>query len=307
MAGKRIPNLTPFTHASMGMQGTQDRPYSGSLNPIWCERELAIERDLTTGEYVQNHIGNWNFNNHFDHLYNDRFQHELGHVLLGLAFLKMGRNPTQFDFGYDGNNQAEALVIAMEKPFENMLDDIFSIPTFRHFSEDEYVQEVGRLFETQRSFTNGVERMAHVKVSSLPDKEGLVSIFEYRRRGSFDETNGQVRDFNHAMHAGVLLSKLTQKNGEKFETINAPMEEDVREIYQIVAPVIRAIARALEQDDAVRSADFMSQINEVMNAFKSFYVSDLWHVMNNPDSSVELRLKERKSFFQQVYDSIVNK
>ena len=106
---------------------------------------------------------------------------------------------------------------------------------------------------------------------------------------------------------GIKFSTLRKDIREKFETINAPMEEDVREIYQIVAPVIRAIARALEQDDAVRSADFMSQINEVMNAFKSFYVSDLWHVMNNPDSSVELRLKERKSFFQQVYDSIVNK
>lgn len=309
---KRIPNLTPFTDASMGMIGPKDRPYSGSLNPIWCERECAIEQDLKAGEYVTNHIRNWNFNSNFDHLFDNRFQHEFCHILLGLAFLKMGRNPTDFDFGYDGNNQAEAFVIAMELPFDNMLDDLMDGGRFSHggfagFSEDDYVSRVKALYLRVFGDTNAHQVAALLDAETSQKLHGLSSVFEARRRLSFDDDKTASEEMSlYCMQNDIYKNGRANTNGETLKPALPMSDDDVREIYRAVAPVIRAVVRAFEQDNAIRSLDFFFKANEIMNALKTIYVSDLWHVMQNPETEIELRLPERNPYLLGIQEYLDN-
>lgn len=310
---KRIPNLRPFTDASMWMQGSPERPYSGSLNPIWCEREYAIDHDLSAAQYVKRHIRNWNFSQNFDHLFDNRFHHEFCHILLGLAFLKMGRNPTPFDFGYDGNNQAEALVIAMEKPFDNMLDDFmdgghFTGGGFINFSEDDYVARVKELYSRVFGDTNAHQIAALLDAETSHKLHGLTSVFEARRRLSFDDDKTTSEEMSlYCVQNDFYGDGQSNTNGEKVRPALPLPDDVVREIYRTVVPVIQAIIRAFEQDNAIRSLDFFFKANEIMNAMKTLYVSDLWYVMNNPDTEIELRLPERNPYLlgvQQYLDDI---
>lgn len=302
---ERIPDLTPFTAASMGMQGPKDRPYSGSLNPIWCEREYAIEHDLTAGEYVKKHIRNWNFSYGFDHLYDYRFQHEFCHVLLGLAFLKMGRNPTQFDFGYDGNYQAEALVIAMERPFNNMFGGHFREASFKKFSEDEYVDDVLKILKLDLGEANKLELRAYENAKKISKTKSLVSRFEARRHYSFDETN---LDKGNLFIQFLNISQLhmvgkRHNNNEKIRPVRLLAPANVREIYQTIAPVIRFISKVFEEDKAIQNqTEEYYREQEIMIALKSLHVSDLWCAINNPKGEIELRMTERNSYVNALQE-----
>lgn len=297
---KRIPDLTPFTHASMGIVSAGDENSSliggkqkafcaGNLIALSCERELAIQRDLTAGEYVKNHIRNWNFNQFFDGLYHTQFQHELGHLLLGLAFLKMGRNPTQFDFGYDGNIQAEALVTQMEKPFEAMLRGKSIDEVLKNFSEDDFVNGVDRyLISIGLRGPEVIHHNAFEEAGKLSRQGKLCSIFEYRRFQSFAELASELdgKDFT---------SKIGDENpnGEVLEgLVNLP-SVDIREIYGIVSPVIgRILNRVVEEfSEPIASGEDKFRF---MGALRSLYVSDLWKIVQDPEADVELRMMPMK-------------
>lgn len=293
---KRIPNLTPFTDVSMGMLSAEDENssliggkqkafYAGNLLALSCEREFTIQRDLTAGEYVKNHIRNWNFNQYFDRLYHEQFQHELGHLLLGLAFLKIGRNPTQFDFGYDGNIQAEALVTEMEKPFEVMLKGKSIGEALKSFSEDGFVKGSNRyLTAIGGRGPRLIHENAFEEAGKLSRQGKLCSIFEYRRSQSFGE-------LAYLYDGKAFSSKLGDQNpnGEILENLVDLPEGDMCEIYSVVSPIISRILKRISEEfpEPIVSGEDKFRF---MGALQSLYVSDLWKIAQNPEAEIKLRM-----------------
>lgn len=294
---KRIPNLTPFTDASMGMQIPKKtlfynpRPYSGSINPIWCERELAIEYDFTTGEYQKNHIRNWNFSDTFDYISSGRFQHELCHILLGLAFLKMGRNPLPFDFGYNGNKLAEVIVMALEQPFSRFIEGKsgYSNKDFNFETVERHVRHI------HQNMTNDDNQYYRVGIYGLNQRSNKpTSVFEYWREGHFSQNSKKIKADIQEEKTAVSSAKLADvtKWGEEFKELEEWKYQDIESVCEIVCPLILKIIQTMDDvissDQDLPSADRALAIMELM---KTFYVSDFWHFINAENTqNISLRI-----------------
>lgn len=161
---------------SAGKVGADDRPHYNNLLALQCQVPYALDRDLTADTYVERFVRNWNFSTQFDFLKTDQFSHEFSHILLEMALISMQRNPFPFEYGYNGNAQAEATVLAMEAVLHNpeligFMDGYAFVEKFENYYTS---------FEVASDWLN--EQRATQDVSA-----GLAkTVFEARRARCFD-------------------------------------------------------------------------------------------------------------------------
>jgi hypothetical protein len=83
--------------------------------PLWCEASYGPERSLTLGEATLRQAKIYGFDPQItDSLQTKNFYHEAAHLLIGLAFRRLGFSPVPYDFPQNGNYAVESLVLAVE-------------------------------------------------------------------------------------------------------------------------------------------------------------------------------------------------
>ena len=115
-------------------------PFCQSARYAHAEVNRALYRDMTVEEFLaKEHLPNHNFRAEFTHREittgkgTPRYQHDVCHALLAIAYKKMELDTTQFQYWYNGNEYAEAMVIPMEAFFISLIN-----PATPLFTEDFY-------------------------------------------------------------------------------------------------------------------------------------------------------------------------
>lgn len=175
---------------SAGKVGDDHRPYYNNLLALQCQLPYALDRDLGAEDYVTRFVQNWNFSAQFDFLQSEKFSHEFSHILLEMALTIMQRNPFPFVFGYNGNSQAESVVLAMEH--------IIYKPEMIDFTD-------GDLFADRYEFYYSSYEVASDWLNEKQAKQDVMdgianTVFEARRARCFDNESDSViketsRDF----------------------------------------------------------------------------------------------------------------
>lgn len=246
------------------------------LDPLHCELLYAIENGLTVRQFVARHARLYQFQETLTKLLvGTRFEHELAHLILGLAFMKLQRNPTPYDFGYNGNLHAEAWVTN----FESFLNpDYLSISD----NEDKFCDRV------QLSFDDGISREKQKIYDALnrvaSHAEAPLSLFEARHssRGLFEDADAQRISSN---------TRNTQW-GETAPHLTPPSDEVTRAIYRIVQPLavkIRTLMHQACSSDRIVTDDGRLGIDRAAayDFYQNMRVSDLWEYMEGRNPAEE--------------------
>lgn len=239
----------------------------------------AILGGRNAGEYVLGHIENFNFTDNFDYLYQDRFKHEFAHLLLGLSFLKRNRNPLPFEYGYDGNEMAESLIIPIESLFER--------PPYDQKYKKDYVSTALETFNLSKGQVNFSSRVATEFCNSW---DVPISIFEMRKR------NGFVCPLKGPFRLVSTPQKIDKKTkwGEKTYRGQTLPRHIAESFYDDVKPVLKLVQRNFQQlldDESIPIDDSTMTRGSYM---KIIPVNILWDVMNDPDLADTIDLNHQQ-------------
>jgi hypothetical protein len=246
-------------------QNLSERHY---WTPLDCELSYAIEKNLTVAEAAARHARLFNFDERFSEETRKNYtEHDFLHLLLGLTFLKMGRNPTGYDYGYNGNNQAEAIVDALEMTwimaFENS-KRAAGIPAFEDFKHyyDAYCVDV----------TAEEHRTLNVSLREIEASPTPLSFFEERYRHRFR--------FRHGKHGDDQAPQMQQTRFGERVSVFAPLpDQELRVIYEAILPALLALRQRIT-DEVPESQPGCRDHSAVQGYLSQLRMAEIWHSLH---------------------------
>lgn len=175
-------DLPDLFSESAGMVAASDRPYYNNLLALQCQIPYARDRDLRADAFVRRFIKNWNFDRSYDTLQDERFGHEFSHILLEMTFPMLQKNPFPFDFGYNGNTQAESVVLVIE----NLL---YNPPKIEFMDGDRFA---GMFEDYYTPFEKNADRRNQALAQRDVAEGRAKTVFEARRHRKFNNTLGNA-------------------------------------------------------------------------------------------------------------------
>ncbi|MBY0355879.1 MAG: hypothetical protein K2Q12_09170 [Rickettsiales bacterium] len=241
------------------------------LDPLHCELLYAIERGLTVREFVARHAKLYQFGVGLTkQLSETRFEHELAHLILGLAFMKLQRNPIPHDFGYDGNNMAEAWVIN----FESLFDPKYAL----HGPNSEFCSLVRQRYATytRTNDLNSEQSQMHQAAITVANSEHPLSLFEARHTAK--------SEFGSTVNPSVIPEVGSPtKWGEALPDLSQPRDKDSEAIYNLVWPLAVKVRALLNCELRVVEPSKKEMLTTAYKIYGDMKVSDLWDYMNGKE------------------------
>jgi|GEM_PF-4067808 len=253
----RIPDLGSF-HEQIMSAGNEGRP-----SPLaWkCELAYACDHDLSVLRFVAKHRLNAGFRYKNIDAYDaikqqKRFGHELLHVCLGHWLNTLDYNLLFWDApAYDGNQQAECLVIPMEIILERVLQGCYDYILSSHDC-DSYTFRVPE-FAKSKNKENLLKqaRIYNKTIEKITDQDLSVTVFEYIYMGARDEYTGdKPKKQNETRLGEVPLKPFDSDIPEEF-MITPKLAGGFFDAYQAVhtsiAMTVKRINDEINPDDGV--------------------------------------------------------
>lgn len=237
--------------------------------PLWCEASYGPERGLTLEQAVERHVNLYGFEQNFTKgLQEDRFEHETSHMLLSLAFRKLGFSPIEYDFPVNGNFQSEALTLAIEsfiKPHELAIPKNMLRPhppsayTFQgHYQR--YYKSYGH--KDSHTLARAVEQISHSPIT--------ISLFESRQADHFDLG---------AMGPDMASLPAQTSFGEPLPVLCPLPTATVNAIYKILEPaldLIQAKASRMFTEEASASLSPAERESRIRDMLRQLPMDSLW-------------------------------
>lgn len=239
--------------------------------PIYGELIRMLEQDMTVEEAIREHCKNFGFANA-----QSDWEHEIMHLLLGFAFLKLGTDPFGLNFSYQNNSVSEAFTIAWQ---DGYISDYIESTTI--IDKD----------LTERVIRSGAKcRGTEFDAISAGQKNSLKTVDLLRkamrqggRVGSYLELltlNEHVVDQMEACNWDVELEDF------EIEDIEIPeiKREDVEAIFKMMPEPLLYIIQLLRDHEAEKGAAFARDnpnlLNEEANAVMGkIKMRTLWDLM----------------------------
>lgn len=240
------------------------------------ELAYAVLGGINVGLYILRHISPNNYNFAFDQeLYRIAPHHEFTHLLLGLSFMKRSNNPLPFEYAYDGNNMAEALVIHLQ--------DQFKVTDPQTISQDDYIERLKAFYQD-----GGIEKDIDntTKAAILLNRQNdLRTIFDMRRTYQFESIPAD--DISKEDRRN--LSVTTQFGEKVISKCDLDIPEEVAiNFYDDVQPITRLVQRNYRRLVDDPNFNFIDCDRTFKSYLRMMPVNIIWEAMNNPDRDFDL-------------------
>jgi hypothetical protein len=231
---------------------------------------------------IDRHVKNFNFSpDTTNRLRESRVEHEAAHLILGLTFRHLRWNPTHMDFGYNGNEKAEALTI----PIEGLLIPLDEEKPWPHTIYHSFLQDPASSFPNfLRSYhyhlNQGYQRellntFATVDLANTASE--VTSLFEVRR-------DHQFKTFTERTGKGGLSHPHT-RHGEKIQLSGMLTEDSVKKVFETLVPMVRLIQlRTLERAKAEGSAPTAAIMRKTLLCLR---MNELEQALHTPTEAMD--------------------
>ena len=255
-------------------------PFCQSARYAHAEVNRALVHDMTAAEWIEAHLKSHNFRPEFTYseitlgrgtLGVPRYHHDFCHLLLAIAYKKMGVDTTEFRYWYNGNEYAEAMAINMEGVFYSIVSPSFGLRT-----EDGYVQLVTNYF-SDKKFKK--ERRRQERVCMIADHSLYPqTAFEICRKGHFemDYIAKQMDGINKDYDDDDLFTQ-----SPIIDSIRLTLEideEHIRQTYRTLKPVFEYLEQVLEPK--ILTPYPRQELPRMHETLKQIKMRDLWSVIS---------------------------
>lgn len=238
--------------------------------PIYGELIRMLEEDMTVEEAVIEHCSNFGFKR-----IESDWEHDLCHILLGLAYLKLGYDPLGIPFSYNNNSMAEAIVRQMEKYVNGYIRDRSPKPDFEKYKfgiSDIEARSINASDDVVRSIHTSRMRVAVLK-DLMQEKGQIGSYFELLvENEDIAKVPTNSEWLKYGRNQDVPIHPVTEQTMRHiFEYTKAPLLYILDKLYTHEKSVGKAFNRAHGVDLA-----WMKEANSVMGPIK---MRALWNLM----------------------------
>ncbi len=255
-------------------------PFCHSARYAHAEVNRALYHDMDMEQFLtKEHLKTHNFRPEFTHKEitigngKPRYQHDVCHALLAGAYKKMGIDTTQFQYWYNGNEYAEAMVIPMEAFFISLVN-----PATPLFTEDFYFSMVDAYFDNDRFRKERLrQELVVITANHSPFPK---TAFEICRKGHFeiDYIGQQLNDFPSTQN----------DDSDPFETpsvitstITLPIEIDedhIRQTYRTLKHMFDYLENLLEP--TILTCYPKQEFPRMHEKLKKIKMRELWEVIS---------------------------
>jgi hypothetical protein len=256
------------------------------------ELACSIFNGENAGQYVLGHVGaeQYNFDDGYS-TYRTSFHHEFTHTILGFSNLKRGYNPLPFEYGYDGNGIAEALVI----PIQTFFDE----PNYyNQKTKENYVSEAMKIMANEKG--NMLDSTLS-SVEACNASETLTSLFEERRKTNFQRPNQGHLSIRCITFRPVKRTKWKEKV-YRGQPLARHIAEQFHDDFQ---PVYELCKRNYERLMTDKEFAFPDHFTTRRDYLKTIPTQLMWDAMNDPQVSETFNIDHRKTLtgeFILLYD-----
>lgn len=254
-------------------------------SPFGYNDEIAyavLDERMNAGQYVLGHIDNFNFSGGL-RIYNNYFHHEFTHILLGFSFLKRGKNPFLFEYGYDGNYMAENLVIEAQDFFSDVYFETLVL------DRDRYASKVIEHYSFNNEFTDIKNSIQAVQL--MNSVSSLKRVFDARRQLRFDND-----EIIQAKDVPDLLAKFKTTPLKSHLYLGANLPRDIAEnFFDDIEPIIRLVERNYRRLLKDKKFDIKNDRDALRDYLKTVPTSTIWDVMNNPELAETIDIKHQET------------
>jgi hypothetical protein len=251
-------------------------PFCETAQAVQREVNCAIRNQWTLDRFVNHHISpaSHNFSTQFTEVHivdGGRVFHDPCHPFLALAYKKLGVDTSQYRYWYNGNHQAESLVVPLEVFFNDMCRER------QFFSRDYYQHEVRRYYRNNAFKDKGAIERA-IRIADSYDHP--TSLFHVCRQAHFED--GYL--INHAQNAfrkGIMQpqsSSTETKWGENIGKLELWSDDFLDQVYDAVLPALELarenITKLLESYNSVFDKETVSF------ALREQRMDHLWDAIN---------------------------
>jgi hypothetical protein len=267
MIGKRMKDFT------------ETLEFNPSPHPVQKETDLAIREKWALGDFVTHHISpeSHNFSNAFtqEHVIGGgRVFHDLCHPILALAYKKLGLDLSQFRFWYNGNHCAEAMVIPMERFFDDMVqpNKIFSLEYYKNGKYGVRNLMRNKIMEDRMT----IQRAITIANASTERK----TIFEVCRDNQFDMEQllfsaAKANRNSKTKRQYTDAQKPVTKWGEVIQP-NLPLDDVFLDtVFATLMPGLNYIAQTIKPDSCCTKQDLQRRIYAIQT-------DAVWDAINIP-------------------------
>lgn len=242
--------------------------------PLWCEAHYALEKRLTIDQAIERHVRHYDFESEpTENFRANRLEHELSHMLLGLAFMRMGYHPIEYDFGTNGNYQVEALTLALEKFLHP--DVLYAQSHSRSLplkAESAFLNYYHQYYRAYGMGDGDTLKEALDAVNASPVPQSLFSA-RAERRFNFGPLTGKVTGLPE-----------TTKFGERLPRLVPLPDATVRNIFLALKPALLMLQDRIDMlfADEVTSATTQTARKErIYEALRTICVDELWGAVHS--------------------------
>lgn len=238
--------------------------------PLYGELIRMLEEDMDLELAILEHCMNFGF----DEVQSDH-EHDLSHILLGFAFLKIGYDPIGLRFSYNNNYLSEHIVRAIETPIHTYINDHTHNLDLLH-EKCLYLlkpKEMAKATFPRFDMAKEDGKRIAVLMDLAQQQNKLTSYFDLLVANENTAKNYTNSEFIHM--------------GDGFEvTVNKPSIEELETIYGLlIAPIRHVIEKLYEHEKQhgtafIRKHGVSSKWQEEANGvFKTIKMRDLWNLM----------------------------
>lgn len=235
--------------------------------PIYGEIIRMLENDMTVEQAIAEHCDNFKFGGIITA--ND---HDLWHIVLAMAELKMGQPITNLNFGYNNNGISEYVVNLMQQAFDGFEKKPAQLDAYK----SSYRAKVNHAFADQGDIDK--------KIDSFRRSTGV-----YKLNALFPLLAAAKAQTPPLCYFEYLLNPEMQKGIPKDsldvsaydESLLEVMErDDLRALFELTMPVIEFCLDKLEKQSRKSLFRMPKAFCENRNeAIKNIKLRDLWNLM----------------------------
>lgn len=239
--------------------------------PLYGEIIRMLEKDMSVEQAINLHITN----NRFAGLITTH-DHELWHLVLAMAELKMGRPLNNLNFGYDNNGIAEFIVNFMQLSYDELASSKLSLDAYKQSFRAKikhFLAEGGEFSRKVDAFRDGSS------VYRLNDIFALKSMAQAQRPPlSYYEylLDPSLKDLENNKPAGQNTAD---------DVLHVMDKEDLEKLFDIMLPVIEHLIdqyhKNMNRFRFRKPKTFCEVRNNTINGLK---IRDLWHLMPNTNT-----------------------
>lgn len=243
-------------------------------DPIGCETMVGIRLNRTLGQQVETHQINYNFPQSYNQDIEEAgYEHDVMHVLLDVAFKKMGYSIIPLPYAHNGNVYSEALTSSLQLRLTQFIDRqaIFSDEDSRsHYNN--IIHDAYRWTVQHNDVMKAAWALANLE-------EVTTTMFDVRHRLQF-------RDNLIRQYASRLEKPWhgdANRHGEVYEDFRMFTQDKLDEVFETVTPALNLIIDRLREEPVPMWWDAKDKRIAYTEALRKISMQDIWAAMPDGD------------------------